>query len=76
MDIANLICGDVNVTNILKEKCGGDPNECLRQTFIGYFINKKPQGYTHDWNGLIELLDDVDLETVAEKVKHALLCGR
>ena len=35
---------------------------------------KKPQGYTHDWNGLIELLDNVDLETLAKNVKHALLC--
>ena len=72
-DIANLISGDVNVTNILKETCGGDPSECLKQTFIDYFINKKPQGYTQNWNGLIELLEDVDLETLAEKVKHALL---
>ena len=75
-DIANLISGDVNVTNILKEKCGGDPNECLKQTFIDYFINKKPQKYTQNWNGLIELLDDVDLETLAEKIKDALLCTR
>ena len=73
-DIASLISGDVNVTNILKENCGGDPNECLKQTFIDYFINKKPQKYSQNWNGLIELLDDVDLETLAEKVKHALLC--
>ena len=73
-DIANLICGDINVTKILKETCGGDPNECLKQTFIDYFINKKPQGYTQNWNGLIELLDDVDLETLAKKVKYALLC--
>ena len=73
-DIANLICDDVNVTNKLEDKYLGDSNECLKQTFIGYFINKKPQGYTQDWNGLIELLDDVDLETLAEKVKHALLC--
>ena len=76
-DIANLICGDVNVTIKLEDKCRGDPNECLKRTFIDYFINKKPQGYTQDWNGLIELLDDVDLETLAEKVKYALLlCDR
>ena len=73
-DIANLICGDVNVTITLEDKCRGDPNECLKRTFIDYFINKKPQGYTQDWNGLTELLDDVDLQTLAEKVKHAFLC--
>jgi hypothetical protein len=71
-NIANLICGDVNVTNVMREKCQGDPNECLKQVFIDYFLNKKPQGYTQDWNGLIELLDDVELETLAENVKYAL----
>jgi hypothetical protein len=75
-DMASIICGDVNVTTKLEDKHRGDPNECLRQTFIGYFISKKPQGYTQDWNGLIELLDDVGLETLAENVKHALLCTR
>ena len=75
-DIANLICGDVNVTITLEDKCRGDPSECLKRTFIDYFINKEPQGYTQDWNGLIELLGDVDLETLAKKVKHAILCAR
>ena len=72
-DIANLICGDVNVTITLDDKCRGDPNKCLKRTFIDYFINKKPHRYTQNWNGLIELLDNVNLETLAEKVKHALL---
>ena len=73
-DIANLICGDVNVTITLEDKFRGDSTECLKRTFIDYFINKKPQRHTQNWKGLIELLDDVDLETLAEKVKHALLC--
>ena len=72
-DIANLICSDTNVTTKLEDKYH-NPNECLKQTFIDYFINKKPQGYTQNWNGIIELLDDIDLQTLAEKVKHALLC--
>ena len=73
-DIANLICNDVNVTIKLEEKFRGDSNESLKRTLIDYFINKKPQRYNQNWNGLIELLEDVDLETLAEKVKHALLC--
>jgi hypothetical protein len=72
-DIANLICGDVNVTAKLEDKHRGDTNECLKRTFVDYFINKKPQRYTHDWNGLIELLEDIDLEILAEDVKCALL---
>ena len=71
-DIASLICGDTNKTRILEQKCHGDLNECLRQTFIDHFLNKKPQKYSQDWSGLIELLEDVDLETLAENVKQAL----
>ena len=71
-DIANLICGDANITSVLEQRCHSDPNECLKQTFISYFISKKPRGYSQDWTGLIELLDDVDLETLAENVQQAL----
>jgi hypothetical protein len=74
--VADLICGDGNVTTTLEQKCRGDPKECLRQTFVDYFINKKPQGYTQDWNGLVELLDNIELETLAENVRHALLRTR
>ena len=73
-NIANLISGDINITTIMEQKCHSDPEECLKQTFIDYFISKKPQGYSQDWNGLIELVDDVSLETLAEKIKQALSC--
>ena len=73
--IANLICGEsINVASVLEQKCRGDPEECLKQAFIQNFISKRPHGYSQDWNGLIELLDDVNLETLAENVKHALSC--
>jgi hypothetical protein len=73
-DVANLICDDTNITSVLEQQYRGDPSECLKQAFITGFITKKPQGYTQDWNGLIELLDDVNLETLAENVKYALSC--
>ena len=69
--IASLICDDANRTTVLEQKYS-DPEECLRQTLIENFINKKPKNYTQDWNGLIELLDDADLEALAERVKDAL----
>ena len=72
-DIASVICGDTNKISVLEQKYS-DPNECLRQTFIDHFLNKKPQRYSQDWSGLIELLDDVDLETLAENVKEAVSC--
>ena len=75
--IASLICDDANRTSVLEQKCPNDPEECLRQTLIENFINKKPKKYTQDWNGLIELLDDVDLETLAERVNSAIsVCAR
>ena len=73
-DIANLLCSDANITSVLEQKWRGDPNECLKATFIDNFINKKPENYSQDWDGMIELLDDVGLEALAENVKHALSC--
>ena len=70
--IASLICDDANRTAVLEQKCPNDPEECLRQALIENFINKKPKKYTQDWNGLIELLDDVNLETLTERVKDAV----
>ena len=71
-DIASLICDNPNMTNKLEQEYRGNPNECLRQTFINYFISKKPQGYTQDWNGVIELLEDVGLQTLSGNVKDAI----
>ena len=73
-DITNLICDDANLTSVLEDKCRGDHRECLKRTFIDNFINKKPKNYSQDWNGLIELLDDIGLETLVENVKHGLSC--
>ena len=50
-----------------------DPVECLRQVFIECFINKKPANCDHNWNGIIELLDDIGEETLSEEVKTAVL---
>ena len=74
-DIASLICDSANKITELKEKHQNDPNDCLRDVFVHNFINKKPQKYSQDWSGLIELLNDVELEIVAEEVEYALSCG-
>jgi hypothetical protein len=74
-DITTLICNDRNIVRVLEQQYRGDPKECLRQTFVDNFIYKKPQNYSQDWIGLIELLDDVGLETLAEDVRHALSCA-
>ena len=73
-DIAVLIGDSANIVSVLRQKCPNDPCACIKQAFIDNFINKKPQNYSQDWRGLIELLDDVDLKTLAENVKYALSC--
>ena len=71
-DIANLISSDANIVSVLQQTYRDDPSECLKQVFTDYFINKKPQGYSHNWNGVLELLDDVELKTLVENVASAL----
>ena len=71
-DLASLICDDAHQISVLEQKCQNNPNECLRQLFIHNFIDKKPQKYSQDWSGLIELLDDIGLEAVAKEVEHAI----
>ena len=74
--ITSLISSDANAANKVEEKHHGDAEECLKMVFTEYFINKKPQRYSHDWNGLIELLEDVDLDTLAEDVRYAVSGGK
>ena len=71
-DITSLICKDANKIPAL-EKQYSDPSDCCRQVFMDCFINSKPEDYSHDWNGLIELLIDVDLKVLAEQVRKAIL---
>ena len=70
--IACLICDAPNKTTVVQESCLNDPDECLRKVIFEDFISKKPKKYSQDWNGLIEMLEDVELQSLAEKVKAAL----
>ena len=71
-DIVSLICDDSNRARVLEDENRGKPHDCLRQALIDDFISKKPCKYSQDWSGLIEILEDVELKSVAEKVKDAL----
>ena len=73
-DIAGRICRDPNEIAVVQQACLADQNDCLMKLFIDHFINKKPQNYSQSWSGIIELLGDVELEILAEKVKCALKC--
>ena len=71
-DIISLICDDANRLSVLEEEHRGKPCDCLRQALIDDFISKKPQKYSQDWNGLVEILEDVGLASDANKAKDAL----
>ena len=73
-DVASLICDNPRRVRELEDEHPGRPHDCLQQTLIDDFIIKKPADFSHNWSGLIELLDNVDLEELAERVKYALSC--
>ena len=70
-EITSLICSDANKISIL-EKQYNSLDDCLRQVLIECFIENKPQNYSQDWSGLIEVLDDVGLQALAKDVEKFL----
>ena len=72
-EITSLICSDTNKISTLEKQCNNILDDCLRQVLIECFIENKPQDYSQDWKGLIEVLDDVGLQALAEEVKNFLI---
>ena len=71
-EIATFIFDDVSKVRVI-EHDHKDAKQCLRQTFIEGFIDNKPKNYSRDWQGLIILLKDVELEVLAEEVQSAII---
>ena len=70
--ISDVIFSDAGRSSALQQRFR-EPSQCLRQTLIDGFIeNTPPEPYSQNWNGLIELIDDVGLGTLAKEVKYAL----
>lgn len=72
-DIASLLVSDYSQAVSLEKVHRGDPHECLREVFAKYFLDRKPESYSNDWHGLLELFDDVGLRPLAEQVKNVVL---
>ena len=70
--ITSLLSDDTNKAENLSQKFSNDPQKCLEQLFIDCFIKNKPavDRYSQDWDGLIELLEDIDEAAIAEKVRE------
>ena len=73
--ITSLLSDDANKAEILSQKFNNDPQKCLEQLFKDCFIKNKPAvgRYSQDWDGLIELLEDIDEAVIAEKVREMVI---
>ena len=71
-EIACLLSSDENKAAKLSMLFPNDPSQCLRQVFVDCFINKRDASgsYSQDWIGIIELLEDIEMETLAAKVRE------
>ena len=71
-DAASLIAEDSNVIRNLRDQHRGNNVEAFKQLLMDYFIDEKPFGYTQDWYGLVKLLSDAHLGTLASDVDEAI----
>lgn len=70
-EIAAVILDDASKMNEIEQNNNRNAADCLRQTFVKGFITNKPKNCSHDWQGLIQLLKDVELEVLADEIKQA-----
>ena len=74
--IAPLLSKDANIIEKVAEKNRDNQDDCLRVVFVEHFLSNKPDKYTNDWNGLIELMEDVDEGDLAKEIREAVLIRR
>lgn len=70
-DIGELLDLSHSELESISVKCRGDPKECCRAVF-GQWLDNPPSEYPTNWQGLIDLLEDSQLEKVASKLKSIL----
>ena len=71
-DIAPLLSKNDNTVPVLSQRYQNDPSQCVQQVFLDCFISNEPDHYSQDWNGIIELLKDIQEEVLSEEVKNWL----
>ena len=72
-DIANRLFDDTHLITNLTQKHRDDSTECLRQLFMDFLSKHLANDYTRDWNGIIEMFEDLEEEALAEEIKEAVL---
>lgn len=72
-NIADRVADDHNVVDNLREEFRGKSEQSLRKVLIDHFIDNKPVGgYSQDWSGLVSLLNDVKLGSLASEIEEAI----
>lgn len=71
-DIASLLSKKDNTVAVISQRHQNNPSQCVRQVFLDCFISNKPDHYSQDWNGIIELLKDIQEEVLSEEVRDWL----
>lgn len=72
-DIAQQLSDEPGYIERVDQAHRGEPTECLRQVLTDRFMNARPEKYTLDWNGVIELFEDVGLGNLGAEVKIAIV---
>ncbi len=55
----------------IDEKYSGRPDDCTREV-VRILLSNNPSSYTTTWNGMVRLLEDVNLMEPSKKLKEAL----
>lgn len=75
-NISDRVAEDHNVVDNLRELYRGKTDQALRKVLIDHFIDNKPVGgYSQDWSGLVQLLNDVRLGNLASEIEEAVTSG-
>lgn len=72
-EVAQRLFDDTNYVATLNERNRGDPTQCIREVFTDFLTRRLANDYTRDWNGIIELFDDLDMDALSEQIKEAVL---
>ena len=70
-DIGQLVGVSIGQLDSISTKHREDPVECVRDV-LGKWMENPPEDYPNTWSGLVELLNDCHLSTVADDLKTAL----
>ena len=64
---------DTNLVDNLGPKHRDIPTDCLRELLQNFLTKGLPDDYTRDWNGIIDLFQDLGEEALAKEIREAVI---